>query len=65
MHRSRTPVGFIDKYDNQREMFDTLAKRLGIKDLDGWYTLTSQRMRHYGYYGILQEYEDVSHKTFT
>jgi hypothetical protein len=22
-------------------------------------------MRHYGYYGILQEYEDVSHKTFT
>lgn len=49
----RVETGYWDNTANQREFLDHLGKQLGFKEMNDWYSITSQQIRKNGGSGLL------------
>src|SRR5690349_8425763 len=54
MFEDRLPLGFWEKKENQKWFFHWLGKRLGYKDLDDWYNVTTRDIIRHGGGGLLK-----------
>ncbi len=51
---TRVPSQYWDNRAAQRAFMDNLAKELNIQDMEGWYTISWEKMVHHGGAGLLQ-----------